>query len=103
MCVCVYQLGQAPLGEDPARAGQVEVSGDPAPHVEPLHGASRGGSVLTVQQHQLFLGSHRAALQHALQLRARAGQRQTRHTGGQAQTNFCFLFLKVRVLSVKKA
>ena len=89
----MYQLWQAPLGEDPARAGQVEVSGDPAPHVEPLHGASRRGSILTVQQHQLFLGSHRAALQHALQLRVRAGQSQTQHSGGHAQM-FVFHFKK---------
>ena len=69
-CVCVraYQFGQAPLAEDPARAGQVVVSADPAPHVEPLSGAPWGGAVLPVEQNQLLLGPHRTALQHTLQL-----------------------------------
>ena len=72
-CVCVraYQFGQAPLAEDPARAGQVVVSADPAPHVEPLSGAPWGGAVLPVEQNQLLLGPHGAALQHALQLARR--------------------------------
>lgn len=67
-----HQFGQAPLGEDPAGTGQVQVSGDPAAHVEPVHGASGRRAVLPVQQHQLLLGAHRAAFQHALQLEGKA-------------------------------
>lgn len=63
-----YQLGEASLGEDSTRAGQVEVSGDPASHVEPVHGSSGWGAVLSVQQHQLLLGTDRTPLQPALQL-----------------------------------
>lgn len=63
-----YQLGEAPLGEDPAGAGQVHVSGDPAPHVEPLHRSLGWRSVLPVQQHQLLLGPGCSSLQHPLQL-----------------------------------
>lgn len=44
------------------------VSGDPAPHVEPLGGAAGRRAILPVQQHQLLLSSDRAALQHPLQL-----------------------------------
>lgn len=71
LCMCVYigyQFRQAPLGEDPVWTGEVQVSGDPAPHVEPLHSALRRGTVLPVQQDQLLLGPHCTALQHPLQL-----------------------------------
>ena len=47
------------------------VPGDPAAHVEPVDGASGRGPVLAVQQDQLLLGPHGAALQHALQLARR--------------------------------
>lgn len=57
-----YQFGQAPLGEHPAGAGQVQVPGDPAAHVEPVHSALGGWAILAVQQDQLLLGSHRTSL-----------------------------------------
>lgn len=47
----------------------MEVSGDPASHVEPVHGSSGWGAVLSVQQHQLLLGTDRTSLQHPLQLK----------------------------------
>ena len=75
VCLCPYQLRQASLGEDTARAGDVQVSGDPAPHVEPLHGALGWRPVLPVQQHQLLLGPHGTALQHPLQLKTRQRER----------------------------
>lgn len=46
----------------------MHVSGDPAPHVEPLHGSFGWRSVLPVQQHQLLLGPSCSSLQHPLQL-----------------------------------
>lgn len=76
-----YQLGEASLGEDPPRTGQVQVPGDPAPHVEPVHGPSGRGAVLPVQQHQLLLGTDRAALQHALQLEEAEREDQPRNLG----------------------
>lgn len=63
-----YQLGQTPLGEDPAWAVDVEVSRTPAPHVEPLHSPGRERPILLVEQDQLLLGSHCGVLQHPLQL-----------------------------------
>ena len=68
-----YQFGQAPLREDPSGTEEVEVSGDPAPHVEPVHSSFGWGAVLSVQQHQLLLGPHRTSFQHALQLEGRHG------------------------------
>lgn len=56
-----YQFGKAPLREDPSGTGKVEVSGDPAPHVEPVYGSFGRGSVFSVQQHQLLLGPHRTS------------------------------------------
>lgn len=50
----------------------MEVSGDPAPHVEPVHGSSGWGAVLSVQQHQLLLGTDRTSLQHPLQLKTQS-------------------------------
>lgn len=46
----------------------MEVSGDPAAHVKPVHRALGRGAVFFVQQHQLLLGSHGTSFQHALQL-----------------------------------
>lgn len=72
---CPHQPGQAPPGEDAARAAQVQVAGAPATHVEPLDGAGGRRALLPVQQHQLLLGAHGCALQHPLQLRGRAAVR----------------------------
>lgn len=66
--VHAHQFGPAPPGEDPSGAGEMEVSGDPASHVEPVHSSSRRGAVLFVQQHQLLLSANRTSLQHPLQL-----------------------------------
>lgn len=66
-----YQFGQAPLREDPSRTRKVEVSGDPASHVEPVHSSFGWGAVFSVQQHQLLLGTHSASFQHTLQLEGR--------------------------------
>lgn len=67
-----HQPGQAPPGEDAARAAQVQVAGAPAAHVEPLDGARGRRALLPVQQHQLLLGAHGRALQHPLQLRGQS-------------------------------
>lgn len=64
-----YQFGETPLGEDSSRTRQMEMSGDPASHVEPVHRSSGWGPVLSVQQHQLLLGADGAPLQHSLQLK----------------------------------
>ncbi len=66
-----YQFGQAPLREDPSGTRKVEVSGDPASHVEPVHSSFGWGAVFSVQQHQLLLGTHSASFQHTLQLEGR--------------------------------
>ena len=63
-----YQFGGAASGEDPARALEVQMSGAPAAHVEPLHRPGGARPVLLVQQHQLLQGPHRRVLQHLLQL-----------------------------------
>lgn len=63
-----YQFGQAPLWEDPSGTREVEVSGDPAAHVEPIHSSFGWGAIFSVQQHQLFLGTHGTSFQHTLQL-----------------------------------
>ena len=44
------------------------VSGDPAPHVQPLSRPFGWWAVLSVQQHQLLLSTNCTALQHPLQL-----------------------------------
>lgn len=44
------------------------VSGDPAPHVQPLSRPFGRRAILSVQQHQLLLGTNCTALQHPLQL-----------------------------------
>lgn len=46
----------------------MEVSGDPAPHVEPVDGSSGWRAVFSVQQHQLLLGADCTSFQHSLQL-----------------------------------
>lgn len=47
------------------------MSGDPASHVEPVHGSFGWGAVFSVQQHQLLLGTHCTSFQHTLQLEGR--------------------------------
>lgn len=63
-----YQFRLTPLGKHSAGARQVMVSGDPAPHVQPLGRPSGRRAVLSVQQHQLLLSPNCTALQHLLQL-----------------------------------
>lgn len=63
-----YQFRLTPLGEHSTGAREVMVSGDPAPHVEPLGRPSGWRAVLSVQQHQLLLSPDCTALQHLLQL-----------------------------------
>lgn len=65
--VC-YQFRQAPFGEDPTGAGEMQVSGDPAAHVEPLSSSRGWRPVLPVQQNQLFLSPDCTSFQHPLQL-----------------------------------
>ena len=79
-----HQLGQAPPGEDAARAAEVQVAGAPAPHVEPLHSAGRCRPVLPVQQDQLLLGARSRGLQHPLQLRESGAPRQAAQQRPQA-------------------
>lgn len=66
-----YQFRLTPLGEHSAGARQVVVSGDPAPHIQPLGRPSGRRAVLSVQQHQLLLSPNCTALQHLLQLQER--------------------------------
>lgn len=59
----------------------MEVSGDPASHVEPVHRSSGWGAVLSVQQHQLLLGTDGTPLQHSLQLKEPEREREGRPEG----------------------
>lgn len=63
-----HQFGLASFGENPSGTGKMEVSGNPASHVEPVYGSFGCRTIFSVQQHKLLLRTHCTSFQHTLQL-----------------------------------